>query len=266
MAMSMKNVQALKALFNIAHCLGGVLGSSWLLMLECFESLNQILLCHRKRMPVFEASIPEEEITVISSALSRLFESTVHLDDTAIHHLLVALGNSALTALADSATSDESSIDSKIDPSMWEGNIPSSAGSGSSSLDSTTPALMTRSAAGGGSSLSSSLSLSPAFMLMSGPAPLDPDQYVYALEGSEKSTPAAGGKLQIAIPNPAMTPRFDNFHYSVLCCRCIFHLCFRRYAFLTGLMHVLGHYRLWQLVPLLHYERLLSDCCDPLLP
>ncbi len=95
------NFQALKALFNIAHCLGGLLGSAWLLLVECFDSLNQILLCHRKRMPVFDASVPEEEVAIITSGLSRLFESTVHLDDTAIHHLLMALGNSALSALAE---------------------------------------------------------------------------------------------------------------------------------------------------------------------
>ncbi len=52
-------------------------------------------------MPVFDVSVPEEEVAIITSGLSRLFESTVHLDDTAIHHLLMALGNSALSALAD---------------------------------------------------------------------------------------------------------------------------------------------------------------------
>jgi hypothetical protein len=47
-----KNIQSLKALFNIAHCLGGLLGNAWHTILETFESLDAIIqvsteLAHR---------------------------------------------------------------------------------------------------------------------------------------------------------------------------------------------------------------------------
>jgi hypothetical protein len=42
--LSPKNIQSLKALFNISHCLGAFLGSaSWLLVLETFQSLDTMI-------------------------------------------------------------------------------------------------------------------------------------------------------------------------------------------------------------------------------
>ena len=41
--LSAKNVQSLKAVFNIAHCMGGLLGSSWNLILNTLEQLDRII-------------------------------------------------------------------------------------------------------------------------------------------------------------------------------------------------------------------------------
>lgn len=41
--LSALNIQALKALFNIAHCLGNMLGSAWLPVLKSFEQLDTIV-------------------------------------------------------------------------------------------------------------------------------------------------------------------------------------------------------------------------------
>ena len=47
-SLSAKNVLALKALFNIAHCMGSLLGSSWNLVLQTFEQLDRIILSSKR--------------------------------------------------------------------------------------------------------------------------------------------------------------------------------------------------------------------------
>ena len=41
--MGRKNVRAMETLFNIAHCLGGTLGSSWATVLDTFQRFDAIL-------------------------------------------------------------------------------------------------------------------------------------------------------------------------------------------------------------------------------
>jgi hypothetical protein len=40
-----KHIQSLETLFNVAHCLGGMLGSAWHIVLETFESLSLLIEC-----------------------------------------------------------------------------------------------------------------------------------------------------------------------------------------------------------------------------
>ena len=145
-----KNIQAMKSLFNIAHCLGGILGGSWLQVLQTFDKLDALLhayrnlntaitgggtsgrmravggtkksggplssslsstsLTERGGVASFEvdgSQMPSsEDLTQLTSALDKLFESTRYLDDSAIVHLLSSLGTLSLSALANAATHD----------------------------------------------------------------------------------------------------------------------------------------------------------------
>jgi hypothetical protein len=58
--LSGKNVQALKALFNIAHCLGDWLADSWALVLETFGKLQRALSVSNPKSPNLpnEATLP----------------------------------------------------------------------------------------------------------------------------------------------------------------------------------------------------------------
>ncbi len=47
--LSPKNLQILKALFNIAHGLGSILGTSWYIVLETFEQLDYIVFANSQR-------------------------------------------------------------------------------------------------------------------------------------------------------------------------------------------------------------------------
>lgn len=117
--LSSKNIQALKALFNIAHCLGGMLQGSWLQVLDTFERLDTIILLsgelqHRLNRdpwlaPLVHALLPNQgELAIMAAALARLFESSKYLDDSSIAHLLSALGTLSLQSLAHAATADSS--------------------------------------------------------------------------------------------------------------------------------------------------------------
>ena len=115
-----KNIQAYKALFNIAHCLGSYLGSAWSVVLETFHQLDTVIQLTQEiqaRMMRGGAEAKEEygkilpnasEIIIMSTALSRLFESTRYLDDAAVTQVLSALGALSLTTLA--AAGDASSL------------------------------------------------------------------------------------------------------------------------------------------------------------
>ena len=115
-----KNIQAYKALFNIAHCLGSYLGSAWSIVLETFHQLDTVIQLTQEiqtRMMRGGGELKEEyskilpnasEIVIMSTALSRLFESTRYLDDAAVTQVLSALGALSLTTLA--AAGDASSL------------------------------------------------------------------------------------------------------------------------------------------------------------
>jgi len=145
--LSAKNIQALKALFNVAHCLGALLGpASWLVLLETFQALDTMIhvssevhyrlsssqhllgagggggghapgagMLTREQQHAAQglqelcaSMLPHQtEIGIMAAALSRLFESTRYLDDRAVTHVLSALGTLNLSALANAATNDQ---------------------------------------------------------------------------------------------------------------------------------------------------------------
>lgn len=196
--MTQRHIMVLKTLFNIAHCLGGILGGSWLFLLETFQEFDKQMSRQRKRGAAegsrsrmaglgadslkrslgsestgsntsartssgagggriaqvrdalsrqsrawsrtrthsgaadyalaVDAALddissdtarlespgmsggsggawaPEDELEILSSMLSSLFESSRHLGDDAIMQLLTSLGHLALSSLADAAT------------------------------------------------------------------------------------------------------------------------------------------------------------------
>ena len=116
--LSAKNVQALKSVFNIAHCMGGLLSSSWSLILDTLEQLDRIIATSKTtaaggaRAVELATAIggPEatsNELSILSAALNNLFEGSVRLDDAALAHFLSALSTSCFASLAHEATSKE---------------------------------------------------------------------------------------------------------------------------------------------------------------
>ena len=107
-----KNIQALKALFNIAHCLGAFLGQAWTIVLETFHSLDTVIQLSQEvqqrslrdtpaMQEQYKQILPNPaEIIIMNTALGRLFESTRYLDDAAVTQVLSALGALSLTTLA----------------------------------------------------------------------------------------------------------------------------------------------------------------------
>ena len=84
-----KSVLVMKILFNIAHCLGGLLGTSWYLLLKNFLVIDKLL---NQRLPFTSASETEQEdLNILFAALQNLFMSTSHLSDDALLVLLKAL-------------------------------------------------------------------------------------------------------------------------------------------------------------------------------
>ena len=141
-SLSAKNVLALKALFNIAHCMGSLLGSSWNLVLQTFEQLDRIILSSKltaaspqsaeRAAALGGADAATQELGLLHTALSNLrsrlwpsdpdpdpnpnqpqalsnlFASvTVELDDEALGHFLTALSTQCFASLAHEATSKE---------------------------------------------------------------------------------------------------------------------------------------------------------------
>jgi hypothetical protein len=111
--LSEKNVQVLEAVFNIAHCLGGILGSSWQVVLEVCEQLNRMFSLSKNDAVVFpddSAAIgassfqgdvaSEESMSILSFALDRLFESSKYLDDKGLHCMIEALGVLAIDSMS----------------------------------------------------------------------------------------------------------------------------------------------------------------------
>lgn len=98
-----KNLQCMRALLSLAHCHGSILGSAWHLVLTTLQHLVWILGLKPSTGGSLKAgrsaADPNAVLTnavmadlpVLSAMLSRLFESSQHLDDVALHHLIDAL-------------------------------------------------------------------------------------------------------------------------------------------------------------------------------
>ncbi|XP_047499034.1 protein MON2 homolog isoform X3 [Penaeus chinensis] len=98
-----KNLQCMRATLSMAHCHGGVLGAAWHLLLTTLQHLVWILGLKPSTGGSLKAGRSTTEtnavittaviadLPVLSSMLSRLFESSQHLDDVALHHLIDAL-------------------------------------------------------------------------------------------------------------------------------------------------------------------------------
>ena len=118
--LSAKNVQALKSLFNIAHCLGGLLGASWNLVLATLEQLDRIIAsskshgAHGSEVAIATGAVTRQhsdttlhELSILSTALHNLFSGSARLSDEAIRHFLTALSTQCFASLAHEATSRE---------------------------------------------------------------------------------------------------------------------------------------------------------------
>lgn len=98
-----KNLQCMRALLSLAHCHGSILGSAWHLVLTTLQHLVWILGLKPSTGGSLKAgrtaADPNAVLTnavmadlpVLSAMLSRLFESSQHLNDVALHHLIDAL-------------------------------------------------------------------------------------------------------------------------------------------------------------------------------
>lgn len=102
----------MRTLLSIAYCYGSILGTSWHLLLTTLQHLVWIIgfkpstggtLKHTGVISDANSGTPMAnssavvttaamaDLPILSSMLSRLFESSVHLDDVALHHLIDAL-------------------------------------------------------------------------------------------------------------------------------------------------------------------------------
>ncbi|KAL4226466.1 hypothetical protein ACF0H5_014449 [Mactra antiquata] len=97
-----KNIQCMRSLLAVAHCHGDILGTAWHLVLTTLQHLVWILGLKPSSGGSLKASQMETtnqvittavmaDLPVLSSMLSRLFESSQYLDDVALHHLIDAL-------------------------------------------------------------------------------------------------------------------------------------------------------------------------------
>ncbi|XP_057668437.1 protein MON2 homolog isoform X2 [Diorhabda carinulata] len=98
-----KNLQSMRALLSLAHCHGGILGTSWHLVLTTLQHLVWILGLKPSTGGSLKAGRPTadtnavitssvmDNLPVLSTMLSKLFESSQYLDDVALHHLISAL-------------------------------------------------------------------------------------------------------------------------------------------------------------------------------
>ncbi|XP_030755931.1 protein MON2 homolog [Sitophilus oryzae] len=98
-----KNLQSMRALLSLAHCHGSILGTSWHLVLTTLQHLVWILGLKPSTGGSLKAGRTSSDtnavittsvmadLPVLSTMLSRLFESSQFLDDVALHHLINAL-------------------------------------------------------------------------------------------------------------------------------------------------------------------------------
>lgn len=98
-----KNLQSMRALLSLAHCHGSILGTSWHLVLTTLQHLVWILglkpstggslkagRSTTDSNAVIQTSVMAD-LPVLSTMLSKLFESSQYLEDVALHHLINAL-------------------------------------------------------------------------------------------------------------------------------------------------------------------------------
>lgn len=98
-----KNLQCMRTLLIFSHCHGSILGSSWQLVLTTIQHLVWILGLKPSTGGSLKAgrsttdtnavitTAVMADLPVLSSMLSRLFESSKYLNDVALHHLIDAL-------------------------------------------------------------------------------------------------------------------------------------------------------------------------------
>lgn len=101
--LTVKNLQCMRALLLLAHCHGSILGTAWHLVLTTLQHLAWILGLKPSTGGSLKAgrtaadsnamltTAVMADLPVLSAMLSRLFESSQHLDDVALHHLIDAL-------------------------------------------------------------------------------------------------------------------------------------------------------------------------------
>eukprot|EP00079_Xenopus_tropicalis_P023315 XP_012815631.1 PREDICTED: protein MON2 homolog [Xenopus tropicalis] len=106
-----KNIQCMRTLLNLAHCHGGYLGTSWQLVLATLQHLVWILGLKPSSGGALKPGRAVEgpstvlttavmtDLPIISTILSRLFESSQYLDDVSLHHLINALCSLSLEAM-----------------------------------------------------------------------------------------------------------------------------------------------------------------------
>lgn len=113
-ALSSKNVQSMKALFNIAHCMGNILKDGWALVLDTFQQLDRILhttkggvssgtgkfLFLKNNNCVVNSELGQShELSVLSASLDLLFRNTDAVEDEALMHIfatLISVSNNAI--------------------------------------------------------------------------------------------------------------------------------------------------------------------------
>lgn len=116
-----KNLQSMRALLSLAHCHGGILGTSWHLVLTTLQHLVWILglkpspggSLKAGRVSVESSAVQcsvMADLPVLSIMLSTLFESSQHLDDVALHHLINALCKLSQEAMEMAYTNREPSL------------------------------------------------------------------------------------------------------------------------------------------------------------
>lgn len=98
-----KNVQCMRALLHLAHCHGCILGTAWHIVLTTIQHSVWILGLKPSTGGSLQVVSKPPDTTVglttsvmadlplLSQMLSQLFESSQHLDDVALHHLIDAL-------------------------------------------------------------------------------------------------------------------------------------------------------------------------------
>lgn len=102
--LSIKNVQATRTLFNIAHRLCNVLDTGWRIVLEIIQSLDRLApLTTDVRKDQKESVLPSSDTAILVSAASRLLECSRTMDRPAVSALLSSLRDLSLRDTSDSS-------------------------------------------------------------------------------------------------------------------------------------------------------------------